>query len=192
MASRISPETRAYIKKTEAFVGGRKPMTLLAAAPGHLEKAVAGLSDEQLNRRPAPRKWSIKEIVGHLADMEIVYGYRYRKSMAEPGSPIPGYDQDLWTDALRYRRLPIIPMLLKYRVLRQDHMAMLRNATPAQRKHYGVHSERGRESVERIAFLLAGHDLNHLHQIQAIKKNFGWAAGKKGQSRRGARGRSAR
>jgi len=75
---------------------------------------------------------------------------------------------------MNYRRHPIQPMLHKYRVLRADQVALLKACSPRQRKLYGLHSERGRESIERIAFLLAGHDLNHLAQIQAIKRKFGW------------------
>ncbi len=172
--ARISPETRAYIRKTEAFVAGRDPMKLLAAAPGKYERAVRGLSGAQLGRRPARDKWSIAEIIGHVSDSEVVYGYRWRRILAGPKPTIEGYDQDLWADTLRYRRRSVPQMLRKYRALREDHLAMLRSATRAERARFGVHAERGRESADRIVFLLSGHDLNHLAQIAAIRKKFGW------------------
>lgn len=172
--SHIRPEILAYIRKTKAFVGKQSPMKLLPTAPARYARAIKGLKEAQLNRRPSPKKWSIKEIIGHVADSEIIYGCRYRTILGEPGCMIVGYDQDKTSDVLRYRRHRIGRIMEKYRLLRADQVDMLRRLTPAERKRYGVHSERGRESVEQIALLLAGHDLNHLAQIHAIKKKFGW------------------
>lgn len=170
----ISPEIRAYVKKTEALSDPKRYLAMLKSAPAKYERALKGLGNAQLNRRPAPGKWSIKEIMGHMSDSEMVYGYRYRKVLGEPFSKIIGYDQAAWARALHYRRMPVRPMLEKFKLLRADNLAMIRALSPKERRRYGVHNERGNESIERIAFLLAGHDVNHLRQILAIRKKFDW------------------
>ena len=171
----VSPAIRAYIRKTDAFRAGRDPIQLMKAAPAKIARAVQGLSASQMRRRPARGKWSIIEILSHLNDTEVVYGYRYRMALAESGSPIQGYDQEKWIDRLRHRRGNAKRLLEQIRVARQSNLEMLaqspRRVWP---KRYGVHSERGRETVRRTVELIAGHDLNHLSQIQAIRKKYGW------------------
>jgi hypothetical protein len=118
---------------------------------------------------------SIVEILSHLNDTEVVYGYRYRMALAESGSPIQGYDQARWVDRLRHRRGNVKRLLDQIRVARASNLELLaqspRRVWP---KRYGMHSERGKETVRRTVELIAGHDLNHLSQIQAIRKKYGW------------------
>ena len=171
---KITPEIRAYVRKIEAYRAGRIPIPLMKAAPAKLERAVAGLSAAQMRRRPARGKWSIVEILGHLNDTEVVYGYRWRLSLGEPRSAIAGYDQAAWTDALRHRRGSAKRLLAQIRVMREANLDLVMRAGRAAWKRYGVHSERGNESVRRGLELIAGHDLNHLDQIRAIRRKYGW------------------
>lgn len=171
----LSPGQRAYIKKTAAFRAGREPIGLMKTAPAKFARAVAGLKASQLRRRPAKGKWSIIEILSHLNDTEVVYGYRYRMALAESGSPIQGYDQDRWIDNLRHRRGNAKRLLEQIRVARQSNLEMLAQVPRRTwKKRYGMHSERGRETVLQTVELIAGHDLNHLSQIQAIRTKYGW------------------
>ncbi|MBI4364825.1 MAG: DinB family protein [Candidatus Latescibacteria bacterium] len=100
----ISPELRAYIRKTDRYRAGRDPIKLQRSAPEKFARAIAGLSAKQMRRRPAPSKWSIIEILGHLHDTEVVYGYRNRLSLSQPGCTILGYDQAEFVRQLRHRR----------------------------------------------------------------------------------------
>ena len=171
----VSPAMRAYIRKTENFRAGREPIALMKQAPAKFARAVAGLNARQMRQRPAQGKWSIIEILSHLNDTEVVYGYRYRMALAESGSPIQGYDQDLWVDNLRHRRGNARRLLGQIRTARLSNLEMLAQVPRATwKKRYGMHSERGRETVLQTVQLIAGHDLNHLSQIQAIKKKYGW------------------
>lgn len=171
----ITPEIRAYVRKIDAFRAGREPIALMKTGPSKFARAVAGLSAAQMRRRPAPGKWSIIEILSHLNDTEVVYGYRYRMALAESGSPIQGYDQARWIDQLRHRRGNARRLLEQIRAARASNLELLaqspRRIWP---KRYGMHSERGKETVRRTVELIAGHDLNHLSQIQAIRKKYGW------------------
>ena len=115
------------------------------------------------------------EILGHLQDTEVVYGYRLRFSLAQPGSPLVGYDQAVWTERLRHRRANAKRLVDRIRVLREGNLDMLGQVPrPRWKKGYGMHSERGKETVRRTLELIAGHDLNHLDQIKAIRKKHGW------------------
>jgi len=86
------------VRKIEGYRAGRNPVSMMKAAPAKFARAVAGLSAAQMRRRPARGKWSIIEILGHLHDTEVVYGYRYRLALCQPGSEILGYDQARWAD----------------------------------------------------------------------------------------------
>lgn len=151
-------------------------MRLMRVAPAKFARAVAGLKPAQLRRRPAPGKWSIQEILGHLADTEVVYGYRYHMALGESGSPIQGYDQERWVREFGYRgsRWSAKRLLANIAALRRATLYHLENMPRAAFDRYGMHSERGRETVRRTQELIAGHDLNHLDQIKAIRKKFGW------------------
>jgi uncharacterized damage-inducible protein DinB len=171
----VAPEIRAYIRKIDALRAGREPIALMKTGPAKFARAVAGLHAGQMRRRPAPGKWSIVEILSHLNDTEVVYGYRYRMALAEPGSPIQGYDQAGWVDRLRHKRGNARRLLEQIRVARAANLEVLaQSPRRVWAERYGMHSERGKETVRRTVELIAGHDLNHLSQIQAIRKKYGW------------------
>ena len=169
-----TPEIRAYVRKIERYRAGRDPVPLMKTAPAKFARAIAGLNATQMRKRPAPGKWSIIEILGHLHDTEIVYGYRYRLALSQPGSDILGYDQARWVIELRHRRRDARRLLEHIRILRDGNLdAVLRVPRPYW-KRYGMHTERGRETVRKTLELIAGHDLNHIDQIRAIRRKYGW------------------
>ena len=170
----IGPELRAYLRKTEAFRAGRNPITLMRAAPSKFARAVAGLSGKQMRRRPTRGKWSIIEILGHLHDTEVVYGYRYRLSLSQPGSLILGYDQERWVDELHHRKSNAKRLLRQIAVLREGNLDVVLRVPRSAWNRHGMHTERGRQTVRVTLEQIAGHDLNHLDQIQAIRKKYGW------------------
>ena len=101
--SKDSPEDRAkYAGAVLGLVGGREPMDVLRDSPAAARRAVAGLSTVQLRTPEAPGKWSIAHVLRHLADSEVVWGWRMRLILAQDRPPITGYDQDLWADRLHY------------------------------------------------------------------------------------------
>jgi uncharacterized damage-inducible protein DinB len=174
---RVSAEVRAYIEKIDRYRGTSDPIRVMRAAPAGLARAVRGLSRAQLRKRPSPGKWSIEEILGHLVDTEVVYGYRYRMALAQPGMPIQAYDQAQWARVYAGRRAEPALLLEQIAVLRAINLDLVTRVPRAWWSRYGIHSERGRESVRRTLELIAGHDRNHLDQIIAIRTAFGWTAG---------------
>lgn len=91
-----------YRQRMYALVDGKDPVKLQAAAPTRLAKLLKGASPARARKRPAPDKWSIAEIVVHMADTEVVFGYLIRGIVGEPGTRIDGFDQDAWLAALHY------------------------------------------------------------------------------------------
>ena len=171
---KVQDQFKQYMRRIKGYVGRQDPLKMQAAYPGKLARAVRGLRSAQLKRRPRPKKWSIQEILGHLADTEVVYGWRLRLMLAQPGQAIQAYDQDIWAANLGYKRQPAGKLLEQVRVLRESNLRLLKAVPRAWWNRYGMHSERGKETVARTVVLLAGHDVNHLNQIAAIRKQFNW------------------
>jgi hypothetical protein len=157
-----------YIKRITGHVEGQEPLKVQAATAKKLERLVKGVPAGKLRKRPAPEKWSVAEIVVHLADTEIAGGWRMRAILGSPGTAVAAFDQDSWVKALHYDQRDMRKALEQFRVLRETNLALLKTLTPEQWKHFGMHSERGEETIEHMARLFAGHDLNHIKQIEAI------------------------
>jgi DinB superfamily len=157
-----------YIQRILSYLGGQDPLDIQARTPKQLERAIEGAASSRLRRRPAPEKWSIAEILAHLADVEIVVSWRIRAILGAPGTSLQAMDQDAWVAAGHYDKRDPRKSVEAFRVLREMNLALFDTLTPEQWQHHGMHSERGAESVEQIVRLYAGHDLNHTRQIEQI------------------------
>ena len=164
------PETvEQYVTRLSSYVHGTDPLTILAESPSHLRSLLTAVSESRVRTRPAPDRWSLLEIVTHLSDVEIVIGWRTRSILGGPdGIPIQAYDQNSWQESLRYNERELAPTLDAFSAARENNLNLYRSLTESQWNKYGLHSERGRESVRDTVRLQAGHDLNHLRQIEAI------------------------
>ncbi len=163
------PETpQEYRTRMLSHVEGQNHLKLQAAAPKKIERLLKGVPASKLRKRPAPGKWSVAEIIAHMADTEIVGGFRMRFILGAPGTPIQGFNQDDWVVALHYDKRDARKSLEQFRAGRETNLAMLKLLSPEQWKLCGLHSERGEESVETIARMFAGHDINHIRQIERI------------------------
>jgi hypothetical protein len=157
-----------YILRIMAHSEGKQPLTVQAATAKKLDRSIKGVPASKLRKRPAPNKWSVSEITAHLADAEIAIGWRMRLILGAPGTPVAAFDQDAWVTNLHYEKRDPRKSVEQFRVLRDANLALLKSLTPGQWKHYGMHAERGQETIEHIVRLIAGHDLNHLQQIDQI------------------------
>ncbi|HEV7839179.1 MAG TPA: DinB family protein [Gemmatimonadaceae bacterium] len=157
-----------YTQRILSYQAGQNPLDLQAAMPAKLAALVDGIPHNVLTRRPAPEKWSIAEIVAHLADDELVGAYRIRMILGAPGTPMQAFDQDVWAVLGKYGARDTQLSLAQFRMLREMNLALFESLNAAQWQQYGVHAERGIETIADIAAYYAGHDLNHLQQIKAI------------------------
>jgi hypothetical protein len=157
-----------YAQRILSYVEGKQPLAVQAATAGTLDRLIKPLSRVELYMRPAPEKWSVSEIIAHLADGEVVGAFRLRLILGSPGAPIVAYDQDKWVTSGHYDKRDPQKSLELFRVLREANLALLKSLEPGQWKHCGMHSERGQEAIERMVCMFAGHDINHLRQIEDI------------------------
>ncbi len=162
-----------YTQRILGHVQGKNPVRLQESTPKRLATLIRGLSKKKLAQRPAPGKWSIAEILAHLADAELVIGYRLRLIMASNGTAVQAYDQEAWAETFRYGRRDPKTSLETFRMLRENNLKLLRLAPRRLWANYGQHQERGRESIAHIVKMVAGHDLNHVVQVEKIRKAAG-------------------
>jgi len=162
-------EVRAYVGAILELLGSRNPMEVLQETPRALREALDRLPPAQVGQREAPGKWSTRHVLQHLADSDLVMGYRIRMVLTHDRPPLTGYDQDKWADRLRYDEADAEQAVRDFTVLREANLRLLKRATPEDLERVGVHSERGEESVEHIVRLYAGHDLLHRRQLERIR-----------------------
>lgn len=168
-ASGAAEQATAYVNAVLELLGDRDPMEVLRDMPAAIARAIDGLSLSQLRQREEPGKWSINEILQHLADSEVVAAWRMRVVMAEDRPTITGYDQDLWAQRLHYDEEDPHEAVERFRLLRRGMLRLLERATAADFARAGVHAERGEESLGLMLKLYAGHDLLHLRQIARVR-----------------------
>jgi DinB superfamily len=159
-----------YVERIRGYLEGKKPLEVLASSPRQLARLIQGISKQKLARRPAPDKWSVTEILAHLADTELVQGFRLRLILGANGTPIQGFDQDEWARYSDYAKHDPALSLEAYRVTRERTVRLLKSLPRDAWDRYGMHSERGKETVTRVTEMMAGHDLNHLKAIREILK----------------------
>ena len=158
-----------YTEAVLGLLGERDPLEVMAGHVPALKKLIRGLTPEQLRTRESPRKWSILEVLGHLSDTEIVYRYRLRMIVAEPGCTIVGYDQDAWCKRLKYQEQEPADVMKEIESVRNSTLRWLRTLSDAELNRAGEHDERGEETARHIMKMVAGHDLLHRSQIERIR-----------------------
>ena len=137
-------------------------------APRTLANLIAGVPDELLARSPAPGKWSVRAILAHMAEDELVSSWRYRHMIEHPGAALPGFDQDEWARLGDYQAWSTAEALEMFRLLREANLRMLARLTPEESQRSGIHEERGRITVEDLARHMTGHDARHIQQIRRL------------------------
>ena len=157
-----------YIQRILSHVEGSDAIKVQRATAAKLKKLVQGLTPKELKRQPEPGKWSIAEIVAHLADVEIVASWRMRSVLGANGTAIQAFDQDAWASVFQYGKRDVKQSLEVFRVLRENNLAMLKGLPPKSWEQYGMHAERGKETIAHLARMFAGHDTNHVLQVENI------------------------
>jgi hypothetical protein len=175
-ASDAAAQASAYVAGILQALGSRDPFEVLAEMPEFLRGAVAGLTPEQEATPERPGKWSVRQVVQHLADSDLVGAFRFRMVLAHDAPELPGYDQDLWAERLGYQDVDLATSLEQFSYLRRLNLRVLRRATPEDmRQRVMRHAERGDEPLHHMIKLYAGHDIVHLRQIARIRQVIGAA-----------------
>jgi len=162
---------KSYVRALLEVLGDEEPLIVLAELPGALRVLTRGLPRRALRRPEAPGKWSIVDVIQHLADSEVVFSYRVRMALAQDRPRLEGYDQDLWAARLRYRDATLASALAVLRPLRAANLRLLRSLDEDELQRVAVHVERGPGSVEDMIRMAAAHDLVHRRQIARIARS---------------------
>jgi hypothetical protein len=149
-----------------SFIGNRNPREVIAETPRRLSALLEKLGPEGLKRSTAPGKWPASAIVCHLADCEIAFGFRYRQALAEPRHVIQPFDQDNWSKP--YPHLSGKDALDAFSAARRWNLALLGTLRPEDFSRTLNHPERGDMTLQTVVETMAGHDLNHIAQLESI------------------------
>ena len=148
------------------FLDGRALETILAATSHEIANKLQMIGPEKSSAPPAPGKWSPAEIVCHLADCEIAFGFRLRQTLAEDHHILQPFDQDKW--AAPYSGIAAKDALAAFTALRVWNLKLITTALPGSASKPVTHPERGSMTFQTIVETMAGHDLNHLAQLKLI------------------------
>jgi hypothetical protein len=163
------PETaQEYIARILSNSEGQDGLAVLGRTAGRLKALLDASSSEQWRRRPAPDRWSAGEVLAHLADAELVTAWRMRSILASSGTPIQAFDQDEWSRAFKYQEIDPVESLRTFTAARASLLSLLARVDQSRHQHHGLHAERGKETITHLIQLYAGHDINHVKQIEAL------------------------
>lgn len=170
-----------------AALGDDDPVCVMAETPDRVRRLIRGLTERQLETKPAPGKWCIKEIVAHLADGEVILGSRYRFIGAHDRPPLPGYDQNAFVERLGPMNAKAADLADDFAMARAVNLGLLERLPREAWDRVGLHAERGEESIRSTVATYAGHDRIHLAQIETIRTGLFPKVGKKRATRRPAK-----
>jgi hypothetical protein len=157
------------------FLNGEDAKSLLKAFPAKLNEVLARLGEAGMGLRLAPGKWTVGEILCHLADCEIAFGFRWRQALAEEAYVAQPFDQDRW--APRYPSTPAGDALRTFQAVRTWNCILLDRLTAEDWRRTLVHPQLGDLTFQTLVEVTAGHDLNHLSQLNEIASRVSTAQG---------------
>lgn len=148
----------------------KKHLEAAERSPKEVAAAVSGLSEQVLRYKPSPEKWCVLEILGHLADVEIIYGYRLRQMLADTKPVIAPIDQDAWARNLNYADCRPSELVAFYGLGRHHNLRLLRSLKPSDLSKSAFHPElQGEVTVGDLVERMAAHGVTHLQQIEKLK-----------------------
>ncbi len=149
----------------------KKHLDAAEKSPKQIAAAVLGLPDKALRYKPSPDKWCILEILGHLADIEIVYAHRFRQMLADKKPVIAPMDQDAWAQSLGYMETPAPELIALYGLNRHHTLQLLRRLKLGDLGKSAYHPELKHDvTVAEYVEKMGTHGANHLQQIERLKK----------------------
>ncbi|MGH9529259.1 MAG: DinB family protein [Terriglobales bacterium] len=153
-----------------SFLGDRDPIEMMASTSTQLARISETLGTKRMEHSPAPGKWNAREIICHLADCELVFAFRLRQTLAENSHVVQPFDQERW--AAQYSSYPAAEAMAAFSAIRQWNLSLIRNLPREAFAKKVTHPERGEMMFKTIVETMAGHDINHLRQLEAIATRF--------------------
>jgi len=160
------PATTDTLNPYAKFLNGQDPLAVLPNTPARLKALAQKIGSAGITTPAAPGKWSPRDILCHLADGEIVFAFRLRQTLAEDHHVVQPFDQDKWSAT--YAGVDANEALGAFSILRRWNLILIESALPANSQKPVTHPERGAMTFATIVETMAGHDLNHLGQLERI------------------------
>jgi hypothetical protein len=148
------------------YLGDRNPLRVIAETPSRLSALLDALGQDGAERALAPGKWSARQIFCHLADTELAFAFRLRQALAEPHHVIQPFDQDKW--AAPYSAFEARAAVDVFGSVRKWNITLIETVPAATLSKPLTHPERGQMTFQTLIDTMAGHDLNHLRQLEGI------------------------
>jgi uncharacterized damage-inducible protein DinB len=164
----MSETSEQYKTRLQTYIAGKDPIAMQREAPRKLASLVEGVPEAKLNQRPSLQKWSVIEIMAHMAEDELVSTWRYRQILEHDVPELRDFDQNFWAEVGDYASWKLEDALMMFRLLREANLRMFSCLTPEQWQRQGVHYERGKLTVRDLCSHMAAHDINHIEQVQRI------------------------
>jgi uncharacterized damage-inducible protein DinB len=168
MAATAHETKEQYRARFAAYVDGKDVLVMQREAPRTLARLIVNVPEERLKAKPAPGKWSVTEIIAHMAEDELISSWRYRQMIEHDTPELRDFDQDLWARLGDYTAWKSSEALEMFRLLREANLRMFAKLTMEQWERTGIHAERGKITVRGQCTHMAAHDINHIEQMQRI------------------------
>ncbi|MGA8111914.1 MAG: DinB family protein [Acidobacteriaceae bacterium] len=158
--------TAAILNPYAKYLDGQDPLPVLRATASRLKNLAATIGPARITHSPAPGKWSPRDTLCHLADCEIAFAFRLRQTLAEDNHRIQPFDQAKW--AAPYAAIDANEALAAFSLLRRWNLLLIDSELPGNAAKPVIHPERGAMTFSTIVETMAGHDLNHLAQLERL------------------------
>ena len=171
-ATHRSPQPTDYAKFYAGYIAGlegAEPIAALAAQESELVGLVSGLDEAAAGYRYAPGKWSIRDVLGHLADTERVMSYRLLRIARGDATPLPGFDENHFAEAAGADRRPMVELIAEYRATRAATLALARGLTEEALDNRGTCNE-APMTARALLYIIPGHERHH---IRILKERYG-------------------
>ena len=165
----MQEDVKDYQKRILSYVGKFEPMQVLRSTSEKLKSFASNAKPETWRRKAAGEAWTAADVFAHFAEGEIVLGTRIRMIAGTDAIPIQAFDQDAWVANADYLRSDPNAALELFSAVRKANLAFLQSLPQDRWNHYGMHSERGKETLQDVVRMYAGHDLNHLKQLDNLR-----------------------
>ena len=166
----LQGDTPAYTNSMMDYLGDREPFSVFEETPSALRAAATTVPERLQRILEAPGKWSVLNVVQHLAHVEVLLGLRYRMVLAEEGPALSAMDPDRWIGELFSDEYALEEALDDFAALRAINLRLLCRVKGDQWERFGIHSQRGRETLGTMVRMCAAHDLYHLYQLERITR----------------------
>jgi hypothetical protein len=162
------PDSTEYAPYFEKYISLPHEKEIVATLGKQIESTlglIRGLSDAEGDRRYAPGKWSVREVVGHLIDAERIFGYRAMRFARNDATPLPGFDENSFVANAGFGSRSLADLADEFEHTRKSNVYLFKNLDGDASMRRGV-SNNNEISVRAIAYVIAGHELHHMEILR--------------------------